>query len=151
MLDLVLLIWRDRGKTKDQKMKLGHSLVWTVLKEGAEGWTPKAEEKRIESAEFRIYHRMLQVSLTEHRTDQSILNRTRQLSAILPRVLLQSPAFPQIGCAAIWWKPIKTTLSDVKIIDRTCVLKLNFAEIVITQICMIYSTKLPTETECTRL
>ena len=40
---------------------------------GAEGWTlKKADEKRIESAELWIYCRILRVSWTEHRTDESI-------------------------------------------------------------------------------
>ena len=48
--------------------------MWTVLTYGAEGWTlKKADEKRVESAEMWIYRRMLRVSWTEHRTDESIL------------------------------------------------------------------------------
>ena len=55
-------------------MKLVRSLVWTVLSYGAESWTlKKADEKRIESAEMWIYRRLLWVSWTEHRTDESIL------------------------------------------------------------------------------
>ena len=65
------------------KIKLVRSLVWTVLNYGAEGWTlTKADEKRIESAELWIYRRMLRLSWTEQRTDESILtelNSTRQL------------------------------------------------------------------------
>ena len=69
MLDLVP-IQKGRGINKDLKMKLVHSLVWTGLTYGAEGWTlKKADEKRIESAELWIYRRMLRVSWTEHRTD----------------------------------------------------------------------------------
>ena len=82
MLDLVP-IWKDRGINYFLKMKLVRSLVWTVLTYGAEGWTlKKADEKRIESAEMWIYRRMLRVSWTEHRTDESILlelNTTRHL------------------------------------------------------------------------
>ena len=77
MLDLVS-IWRDRGMNKDLKMKLVRSLMWTVLTYGAECWTlMKADEKRIESAELWIYRRMLRVSWTEHRTDQSILTELK--------------------------------------------------------------------------
>ena len=46
------------------------------------GLLTKADEKRIESAELWIYRRMLRVSWTEHRTDESILtelNTIRQL------------------------------------------------------------------------
>ena len=88
MLDLVP-IWKDRGITKDLKMKLVRSLVWTVLTYGAEGWTlTKADEKRIQSAELWIYRRMLRVSWTEHRTDDSILTElgtTRQLLGFVVR------------------------------------------------------------------
>ena len=55
----------------------------------AEGWTlKKADEKRIESAEMWIYRRMLRVSWTEHRPDESILlelNTTRQLLGFVVR------------------------------------------------------------------
>ena len=82
MLDLVP-IWKDRGINKDLEMRLVRSLVWTVLTYGAEGWTlTKADETMIESAELWIYRRILRVSWTEHRTDESIpteLNTTRQL------------------------------------------------------------------------
>ena len=88
MLDLVP-IWKDRGINKDLKMKLVRSLVWTVLTYGAEGWTlKKADVKRIESAEMWIYRRMLRVSWTEHRTDESILlelNTTKQLLGFVVR------------------------------------------------------------------
>ena len=88
MLDLVP-IWKNRRINTDLKMKLVRSLVWTVLTHGAEGWTlKKADEKGIESAELWIYRRMLRVSWTEHRTDESILtelNTTRQLLVCVVR------------------------------------------------------------------
>ena len=87
-LDLVQ-IWKDRGINSDLKMKPARSLVCTVLAYGAEGWTlKKADEKRIESAEKWIYRRMLRVSWTEHRTDESILtelNTTRQVLGFVVR------------------------------------------------------------------
>ena len=56
---------------------------------GAECWTlTKSDEKRIESAALWINRRMLRVSWTEHRTDESILtelNTTRQLLGIVVR------------------------------------------------------------------
>ena len=87
MLDLVPIgLWKDRGITKDLKMKLVRCMVWTVLTYGAEGWTlTKADEKRIQSAELWIYRRMLRVSWTEHRTDESILT---ELGTICTRQLL---------------------------------------------------------------
>ena len=88
ILDLVP-IWKDRGNNKDLKMKLVRSLVWTVLTYGAEGWTlTTADEKRIHSAELWIYRRILRVSWTEHKTDESILIElctTRQLLGFVVR------------------------------------------------------------------
>ena len=84
MLDLVP-IWKDRGITKDLKMKPVRSLVWTGLTYVAEGWT---DGKRIQSAELWSYRRMLPFSWTEHRTDDSILTElgtTRQLLGFVVR------------------------------------------------------------------
>ena len=83
MLDLGPM-WKDRGITKELKMKLvGPSLGCVESSHLWHRWTPnKADEKRIESAELWIYRRMLRVSWTEHRTDESMfteLNTTRQL------------------------------------------------------------------------
>ena len=88
MLDRVP-IWKDRGINKDLKMKLVRSLVWTVLTYGAEGWTlTTADEKRIHSAELWIYRRILRVTWTAHKTDESILIElctTRQLLGFVVR------------------------------------------------------------------
>ena len=66
------------------------SFVLTVLIYDAEGWTlTKTDEKRIESAELWICHRMLRVSWTEHRTYQIILtelNTTGQLGPKTTRI-----------------------------------------------------------------
>ena len=88
MLDLVS-IWR--GINEDLKMKLIRSLVWTVLTYGAEGWTlTKADEKRIESAELWIYRRILRVSWTEHRTDESIITDLNTTSPAASRICCTS-------------------------------------------------------------
>ena len=78
-------------------MELLRSLVCTVLTYGAECWTlTKADQKRIESADLWIYRRMLRVSWTEHRTDESILselNTTMQPASrnCAPQALLLWP------------------------------------------------------------
>ena len=88
MLDRVP-IWKDRGINKDLKMKLVRSLVWTVLTYGAEGRTlTTAGEKWIHSAELSIYRRILRVTWTAHKTDESILIElctTRQLLGFVVR------------------------------------------------------------------
>ena len=70
-------------------MKLVRSLLWTVLTSGADRRTrTNADEKRLESAELWIYRRMLRVSWTEHRPNQSILselNTTRPFLGIVVR------------------------------------------------------------------
>ena len=100
-LDLVP-IWKDRGINKDLKMKLVRSLVWTVLTYGAEGWPlKKADEKRIESAEMWIYHRMLRVSWTEHRTDESIIHRTASRICCTSQTL--GHTMRDGGCEPVKW------------------------------------------------
>ena len=101
MLDLVP-IWKDRGITKDLKMKLVRSLVWTVLTYGAEGWTlTKADEKRIQSAELWIYRRMLRVSWTEHRTDDSILTELGTTRQLLGFVIRRKLSFAYCGISLL--------------------------------------------------
>ena len=76
-------IWKDKGIPKDLKMNLLKCLIWPVMIYGSEAWTLKqAEKTRIEAAEMWFYRRLLRVSWTEKRTNESILvelGTTRQL------------------------------------------------------------------------
>ena len=65
MIDLVPILYRSCTDLERLKLKLLglRSMVWRRRLDSA-----KADEKMIESAELWIYHRMLRVSWTEHRT-----------------------------------------------------------------------------------
>ena len=89
LLDL-LPIWRGRGINKDLKNEI--SSLAGVRAYCAECWIlTKTDEKMIELADLRVYRRILRVSWTEHRTDQSIgsilteFNTTRYLLGIVVR------------------------------------------------------------------
>ena len=76
-------IWKDRGIQATLKMKLLKCLIWSVVLYGSEAWTlRKADKNRIEAAEMWFYRRLLRISWTERRTNESILHEvasTRQL------------------------------------------------------------------------
>ena len=51
-------------------------LIWPVLLYGSEAWTlRKAEKTKIEAAEMWLYRRLLRISWTERRTNESVLNQ----------------------------------------------------------------------------
>ena len=49
-------------------------LVWTTVTYGAEGWTPKSEEKKkIQAAEMWFHRRLLNVTYKDRKTTGSVL------------------------------------------------------------------------------
>jgi len=57
------------------KSRLLQTLVWPVASYGSESWTLKAaDKKRLVAFEMTAYRRMMRISWTEHRTNQSILD-----------------------------------------------------------------------------
>ena len=57
------------------KSRLLQTLVWPVASYDSESWTLKAvDKKRLVAFEMTVYHRMMRISWTEHRTNQSILD-----------------------------------------------------------------------------
>ncbi|GFO33066.1 endonuclease-reverse transcriptase [Plakobranchus ocellatus] len=50
---------------------------------GAEGWTIKKKQKKINSAEMWFYRRLLRISWRERRTDQSILEELNEERKLL--------------------------------------------------------------------
>jgi len=57
------------------KSRLLQTLVWSVASYGSESWTLKAaDKKRLVAFEMIAYRRMMRISWTEHRTNQSILD-----------------------------------------------------------------------------
>ena len=82
-------IWKDHGIPIDLKLKLLKCLIWPVMLYGCEAWTQKkADDKRIEAAEMQLYRRLLRVSWTDRRTNESILNKLgtgRKLLSIIKK------------------------------------------------------------------
>ena len=80
-------VWKDNDASVALKMKSVKILVWIRLLYGAEVWTLKArDEIKIQSVEMWLWRRMIRVSWTEHRTDESILsklNSNRELLALV--------------------------------------------------------------------
>ncbi|VEN61212.1 unnamed protein product [Callosobruchus maculatus] len=80
-------IWRDHNITKDSKMSLVQSLVFSIFLYASETWTvKKADRARIDAFEMWTWRRMLRVPYTAHRTNVSTLNelgKPKRLSSIV--------------------------------------------------------------------
>lgn len=80
-------IWRDRNITKQTKINLVSTLVFSIFLYASESWTVKeVDRRRIDAFEMWAWRRMLRVSWTAHRTNASILEEIRpskRLSSIV--------------------------------------------------------------------
>ena len=79
-------VWKDRSIPTLLKIKILESLVWPIMLYGCESWTTKkADDIRIEAAEMWFYRRLLRISWTERRTNESVLQelgRNKKLLSI---------------------------------------------------------------------
>lgn len=67
-------IWKDHSIPLDLKTKILKCLVWPVMLYGCESWTQRKEDDRkIEAAEMWFLRRLLRVSWTDRRTNESVL------------------------------------------------------------------------------
>lgn len=85
-------IWRDRNISRNTKVKLVNTLVFSIFGYGAETWTlRKADRARIDAFEMWCWRKMLQIPWTAFRTNESILRelkiKTRLSTTCLRRVL----------------------------------------------------------------
>ena len=72
-------IWKDRAINNSLKVKIVRALIWPVVLYGSEGWTlRKTDIKRIQSAEMWCYRRLLRVSWTQKRSNESILTELQK-------------------------------------------------------------------------
>ena len=81
----------DRSLNLQLKSRLMQSLVWSVLcgklQHGCESWTINAaDRKRLNAFEMDMYRRMLRISWTEHRTNNSILEELEPARRFLAEV-----------------------------------------------------------------
>ena len=80
-------IWKDRSIPTDLKMNILKSLIWPVMLYGSEAWTLRqADKDRLKAAEMWFYRRMLRISWTEKRTNDSILIQLGTTRKILSEI-----------------------------------------------------------------
>ena len=71
-------ILKSRDITLPAKVHLVKPMVFPVVMYGCESWTiKKAEHRRIDAFELRCWRRLLRVSWTARRSNQSILEEIR--------------------------------------------------------------------------
>ena len=80
-------IWKNRGIPTHLKMDILKTLIWPVLLYGSEAWTlRKADKDRLQAAEIWFYRRLLRISWTEKRTNESILIQLGTTRKILTEI-----------------------------------------------------------------
>lgn len=91
-MDRLKKIWRSRDITKATKIRLVRALVLPIFLYAAETWTLReSERRRIDALEMWCWRRMLGVSWTEFRTNESILHELgikQRLSSIVQARIL---------------------------------------------------------------
>ncbi|MFR6994919.1 RNA-directed DNA polymerase, partial [Streptococcus pneumoniae] len=85
-------IWRDSNITRQTKISLVHSLVYSIFLYASETWSLKlSDRRRIDAFEMWVWRRMLRIPWTARRTNNSILDelniKTRLSSVVLSRIL----------------------------------------------------------------
>ena len=87
-------ILKSRDITLPMKVHLVKAMVFSVVMYGCESWTiKKAEHQRIEAVELRCWRRLLRVSWTARRSNQSILKEIipeYSLEGLMLKLKLQS-------------------------------------------------------------
>ncbi|PZC85948.1 hypothetical protein B5X24_HaOG214313 [Helicoverpa armigera] len=91
-MDKLRKIWRNRKIFRATKIRLVRTLVFPIFLYAAETWTlPEVERKKIDALEMWWWRRMLGVSRTEFRTNESILQelgiKQRLSSLVHSRIL----------------------------------------------------------------
>ena len=67
-------VWKDHALNKAIKLKILKTTVWPVAVYDCESWTLTAADiNRLQVFEMSCYRRMLKISWTEHRTNESVL------------------------------------------------------------------------------
>ena len=85
-------IFKSRDIILPTKVRLVKAMVFPVVTYGCESWTiKKAERRRIDAFELRCSRRLLRVSWTARRSNQSILKEisTESLEGLMLKLKLQ--------------------------------------------------------------
>ncbi|CAH1268742.1 Hypp3973 [Branchiostoma lanceolatum] len=87
-------IWKDRALQISTKLRVLKALVWPVVTYGCEAWTLHAKDtQKIQAFEMKCYRKLLRVSWTEHRTNNSVLEELG-----IQRTLLNMPWNAEMAC-----------------------------------------------------
>jgi len=77
-------IWKDKHVSLQTKTRIVNAMIFPVILHGCETWTKTREmEKKIDACEMWIWRKMLRVSWTEKRTNESILMEIGQARGVL--------------------------------------------------------------------
>jgi len=84
-------LWKDHSLNLQLKSRLMQTLVWSLATYGCESWTINAaDHNRLNAFEMDMYRRMMRISWTEHRTNNSEeLEPARRFVAEVKRRKLQ--------------------------------------------------------------
>ena len=77
-------IWKDKHLSLETKTRIVNAMIFPVILYGCETWTKTREmEKKIDACEMWTWRKMLRVSWTEKRTNESILMEIGQARGVL--------------------------------------------------------------------
>ena len=80
-------IWKDRGITKDLKVKILKCLIWPVVLYGCEAWTlKKDDENKLNAAEMWFFRRLLRITWKDKRSNESVLTELSVQRKLLPEI-----------------------------------------------------------------
>ena len=68
------------------RKKLVKCYVWSIALYGAETWTLRADQKRLESFEMWCWRRMKKISWTDHVRNEKVLFRVKEQKNILHEI-----------------------------------------------------------------
>ena len=98
-------ILKSRNITLPTKVCLVKAMVFPVVMYGCESWTVKAERRRIDAFELWCWRRLLRVSWTARRSNQSILKEISPEISLEGMMLKLKPSTLATSCKQLThWK-----------------------------------------------
>ena len=80
-------IWKDRGISRNTKIKIMNTLVFPVATYGSETWAlGAADRKKIDAFEMWCWRRLLRISWTEHKTSEFVNNQIGRRTSLCQKI-----------------------------------------------------------------
>ena len=80
-------IWKDRGISRETKIRIMHTLVFPIALYGCETWSVgMADKKKIVAFEMWCWRRMLRIPWMEHKTNDFVLNQIGQNATVFTKI-----------------------------------------------------------------